>query len=261
MALSTKDITSRVDVAARKFGFSAGAVRVMIEALAAGHGRQAQFNHPEFGGMGQWSSYGMVMIGDMFNTELKARVDALCQDLSEWVGALPLPTRSQSQSQSQNERNSGFASAFREPAEWPAPLGRVGTSGSQNSMRYAYFPLTRRLAIEERGQMTVYDTGDHEIGGVSQQQGPGQTVVFTSQTGPVNLSELRRVDVPSESSPLPDLAAEAAPVMHRTREADSKPASSHEIVSLIETLADLHQKGILSAAEYEQKKADLLRRL
>jgi hypothetical protein len=42
----------------------------------------AQFSHPELGGMGQWSMGGMIMVGDMFNNGLKARVDALCNDLS-----------------------------------------------------------------------------------------------------------------------------------------------------------------------------------
>ena len=30
---------------------------------------------------------------------------------------------------------------------WPADLGQPATTGSQNNLRYAYFPATRRLAI------------------------------------------------------------------------------------------------------------------
>jgi hypothetical protein len=37
----------------------------------------AQFSHPEFGGSGQWMRGGMSMIGDMFNSGLKSRVDSL----------------------------------------------------------------------------------------------------------------------------------------------------------------------------------------
>ena len=62
---------------ARRHGFSTDAVTTMLMAVAAGNGRMAQFDHPEFGGIGQWSQGGMIMIGDMFNNALKARVDEL----------------------------------------------------------------------------------------------------------------------------------------------------------------------------------------
>ena len=41
----------------------------------------AQFSHADFGGMSQWS-LGMSMVGDMFNTQLKAKLDALCTDIA-----------------------------------------------------------------------------------------------------------------------------------------------------------------------------------
>jgi hypothetical protein len=41
----------------------------------------AQFSHADFGGMSQWSP-GMSMVGEMFNTQLKAKLDALCSDLA-----------------------------------------------------------------------------------------------------------------------------------------------------------------------------------
>ena len=40
----------------------------------------AQFSHADFGGMSQWSP-GMSMVGDMFNTQLKSKLDALCTDI------------------------------------------------------------------------------------------------------------------------------------------------------------------------------------
>ena len=64
-----------VEDIARRHGFSTDAATSLLRALAAGNGTQAQFNHPELGGMGQWSQGGMIMIGDMFNNGLKARVD------------------------------------------------------------------------------------------------------------------------------------------------------------------------------------------
>ena len=40
------------------------------------------------------------------------------------------------------------------------------------------------------GEVWVYDTLDHQIGGFSQQQGVGGSITFTSQYGTVNLSTL-----------------------------------------------------------------------
>ena len=67
---------------AERHGFSVDAVRVMAVAIARGDRKMAQFDDPEFGGRGQWMRGGMLMIGDMFNSELKARVGALCDDLA-----------------------------------------------------------------------------------------------------------------------------------------------------------------------------------
>jgi hypothetical protein len=63
---------------AKRHGVSIEAVEALLGALARGNRRQAQFDHPDLGGMGQWSQGGMIMVGDMFNSSLKARVDALC---------------------------------------------------------------------------------------------------------------------------------------------------------------------------------------
>ncbi|MFX8852468.1 hypothetical protein ABTM75_19215, partial [Acinetobacter baumannii] len=59
---------------------------------------------------------------------------------------------------------------------WPSDLGMAGSTGAQNSLRYAYVPGSRRLAIDQNGQVTVYDTGDHQIGGFSQQQSGDQSL-------------------------------------------------------------------------------------
>jgi hypothetical protein len=50
---------------------------------------------------------------------------------------------------------------------WEADLGTAGATGSQNDIRYAYFPASRRLAIQIGDRVRIYDTGDHEISGVS----------------------------------------------------------------------------------------------
>ena len=102
----TPEGARRVAEIADRHGVSADAARTLLTALVAGGGSQAQFTHPELGGMGQWSQGGMIMVGDMFDNALKARVDALCTELAALLGgATPLaaaPARSQTQSQSQS---------------------------------------------------------------------------------------------------------------------------------------------------------------
>jgi hypothetical protein len=162
-----------IDDIASRHGFSPAAARVVAEALHHGGGRMAQFSHPELGGMGQWVAGGMIMIGDMFNNGLKARVDALCRDLA----ALPV------------------AEPERQPVSnwWPGDLGTPSATGAQNDMRYACFPDQRRLAVMRDGRVRVYDTGDHRIGGFCQQQSGSQSLTFTSQNGTVRLEDLFEV--------------------------------------------------------------------
>ncbi len=163
---------------AQRHGFSPDAARTVAEALRHGGGRMAQFSHPELGGMGQWAAGGMIMIGDMFNNALKARVDALCRDLA----ATPGPVPAASAQDSQPSRN-----------WWPDGLGVASATGAQNDMRYACFPDQRRLAIMRDGHVRVYDSGHHRISGFSQQQSGSQSLSFTSQDGPVRLEDLTEV--------------------------------------------------------------------
>ena len=74
---------STIEEIAARHGFSADAGRAAYSALQSGGFSQAQFGHPELGGMGQWMSGGMMMIGDMFNEGLKWRVSALLNELSQ----------------------------------------------------------------------------------------------------------------------------------------------------------------------------------
>jgi hypothetical protein len=163
---------------AQRHGFSPDAARAVAEALRHGGGRMAQFNHPELGGMGQWAAGGMLMIGDMFNHGLKARVDALCRDLA----AMPAPAPAAA------ELQPGQTSHW-----WPDGLGNPSATGAQNDMRYACFPDQRRLAVMRDGRVRVYDTGDHRIGGFSQQQSGSQSLSFSSQLGTVRLEDLKEV--------------------------------------------------------------------
>ena len=159
--------------------------------------------------MGQWSQGGMIMVGDMFNNGLKYRVDALCNDLANLLrGSVQLfapPPVNQ---------NAGFGAPMQSGANWwPADLGHPSSSGGQNDMRYAYFPGPRRLAVLQNGHVTVYDTGDHSIGGFSQQQGGGQSATFSSQFGQFSLSQLPVVsgDSFAPAQQTPQWAPEPAP--------------------------------------------------
>jgi hypothetical protein len=164
----------------RRHGFGADATRAVAEALRHGGSRMAQFNHPELGGMGQWTAGGMIMIGDMFNQSLKARVDALCNDLAGVVG---MTAASDAMPQGLSRGSSW----------WPQELGNASATGAQNDMRYACFPDKRRLAVMRDGQVKTYDTGEHRIGGFSQQQSGAQTLSFSSQLGTVRLDDLKEV--------------------------------------------------------------------
>jgi len=152
------------------------------------NGSMAQFNHSELGGGGQWMRGGMTMVGDMFNYGLKSKVDGLCSELSQLLSSqpfVPFPSSFQSQSQGgglQQGTNVGAGSVslfVPDPPGrasghwWPAELGVPNGSGAQNQVRYAYFNQPHRLAVELNGHVTVYDSLDHQISGVSQQQGIG----------------------------------------------------------------------------------------
>jgi hypothetical protein len=77
---------------------------------------------------------------------------------------------------------------------WSEELGEnPNSAGGQNETRYAFFGDRQRLAVDTGdGNVQVYDTGDHRISGVQQQQsGSGKKVTFTSQHGEVDLATLK----------------------------------------------------------------------
>jgi len=258
---------------AQRHGFSRDAVLSMLESIIRGNASMAQFDHPEFGGAGQWMRGGMIMVSDMFNNVLKGRIDRLCHELSGLVAGQPeliTPGGFQSQTQGhQQQRDVGLGqqqdrfglpggvSLFMPLAGsgdwWPAQLGRPNSAGAQNGMRYAYFAAARRLAIELNGKVTVYDTLDHQITGFSQQQSRGGSLTFSSQHGLVDVASLPVLRTHSGAAQEPNEASGSAAVAPVAPELD--------IVATIEKLAELHRKGILSDEEFAAKKTQLLSRL
>ena len=246
----------RVVEAGARHGFGPDASMAMWRAIAAGYGRMAQFQHPEFGGPGQWMQGGMVMVGDMFDHALKARVSSLCTELAELLAEQPDAIKDIHPAPSIVSARGSW---------WPAELHGPASSGAQNDLRYAWFPGQRRLAIERGGRVEVYDTGDHLIGGVSQQQGDLHSLSFTSQHGTVNLASLKRV--PLEGETTQGAAGDSrSEVRESTAGAASSVAQGHaadaaQLLDAIDRMAALRDRGILSEQEFQAKKTELLSRL
>ncbi len=259
---------------AHRYGTSEDAVRTLLFAVSAGGGTMAQFYHVELGGGGQWMRGGMTMVGDMFNSGLQARVNGLCSELSSLVASqnvfAPLPRQ-------ESWGRPGMGNSMN--TWWPADLGTPTSSGGQNDSRYAYFPTVRRLAIQEGGRLSVYDTLDHQIGGVQQQQGGAAgSLSFSSQFGTFAVASLPLApefssftsSAPDGSASVSSAAQENVPApLQESRYAPSPAPQSHasagrsssDILAAIERLGDLHNKGVLTDAEFQTKKADLLAQL
>jgi hypothetical protein len=244
------------DIAGRN-GLSLDAALALLGALQASGGGQAQFNHPDLGGMGQWSQGGMIMIGDMFNNDLKFRIAAACDELSGLLRSQPAGAF-QSQSQS-----GGFGVSLFAPGSgggwWPAELGSPASAGGQNDMRYAYFPAARRLAIQQGGEVRVYDSGEQQISGFAQAQGGDQTLTFTSQFGLVRVADLRLISPQGDAPPPPPAQWQSAPPP--APPPSGAQLSGDAIFAAIERLAELHKKNILSDEEFAAKKRELLSRI
>jgi hypothetical protein len=119
MSANDRDLVDRM---AKKHSISPAAVQVVLAALRSGGGRMAQFSHPEFGGMSQWSP-GMSMVGDMFNTQLKAKLDALCSDISAHVDTSETaggarPEGDEVSYRSPTDRPTGGRPDWGSPARW-----------------------------------------------------------------------------------------------------------------------------------------------
>lgn len=280
-----------VNQLAQRHQFSPDAVASMLESVANGNGSMAQFSHPEFGGSGQWMQGGMTMIGDMFNNYLKNNVANLCQDLSNAVasqtGLFVQPAAGAS---------GGFGYAGNSGDWWPAGLQYPNSTGAQNNVRYAYFASICRLAIDVNGQVTLYDTLDHQIGGFSQQQSVGGSLSFTSQYGLIDVASLPVVSTGNGPAPAPVPAFSPAPQVSLAVPApmpvpepylapafDPVPqpvsyqqppfqapaqapaagaaGASLDVFGAIEQLARLRDMGALTEAEFSAKKLELLSRL
>jgi len=242
---------------AHRYGLSQNAVVHMLAAVNAGGGGMAQFNAPELGGGGQWMRGGMTMVGDMFNHGLKTTVDNLCNELSNALASTQIFPAAPAGSRHSNQW-------------WPGDLGVPFSSGAQNNIRYAVFP--QRLAIEMNGQITVYDTLNHNIGGVSQQQGSDGSLTFSSQFGPVPVSHLPVLSGPglpwappasfsAATSNFVEPPANFTPDFAVQLRQTAPQSASDDAIALIERLSRLRDVGALTDSEFNAKKNELLSRI
>jgi len=261
---------------AQRHNVSTDAATHMVIAVHNGNGTMAQFSHPEFGGSGQWMRGGMTMVSDLFNNQLKARVDNICSDISNslanhqlvpFTGSFQSQSQSGSDTQYQSSGGSGGTNSLFVPDPqsnwWPAEFGVPSATGSQNNLRYAYFGGSKRLAVKTGNEVWIYDTLDHQIGGFSQQQGGGMSITFSSQYGTVDLASLPVVS--RNGKPPANIASEqVAPFDQRpetTPVATSNPSSGDHLLETLERLGGLLDKGYITQEEFAAKKADLLSRL
>lgn len=236
-----------VEEIASKYSLKQDTVKDLLLAIQAGNGRMAQFNIPELGGNGQWMKGGMTMIGDMFNNNLKAKVDNLSSDLAKKLESGSLFEIEKDIVAEGNQGNS---------QNWPAVFGQPSASGSQNNFRYAYFPTVKRLVLDKGDKRYIYDTKHHVISGVSQQQGSTNSFVFSSQHGPIDIGELSIVSEPEKQAtpePYYDVQSKVAPQTSDNQE--------DAIYGKIERLKVLHEKEMITDEEYKEKKRELLSRL
>ncbi|HET7313403.1 SHOCT domain-containing protein [Salinisphaera sp.] len=218
---------------AQRHGFSSDAVGHMMRAVDAGWGGMAAFDHPEFGGPGQWMQGGMIMLGEPLNHSLRARVDALCNEIAgvyEAEGPLI-------------ERGPNSAPA------WPESLGTPSATGSQGGLHYAWFAERRRLVLIQHGRMRIFDTGDHRVSGIAQQQDDVHgNVRFISQHGTIDLASLTPVDDPVAGPDAPSTETPSA-------------RADNDIFAAIERLGELRDRGLITGEEFSAKKTELLSRL
>jgi len=253
MQTLTQEGQNLVNDLANRYNLSTDTIVYMIGAVNNGGGTMAQFNSQELGGSGQWMKGGMTMVGDMFNYGLKNTVDNLCSEISNallTVQIFPIIPRG---SKGSNQW-------------WPIELGSPFSSGSQNNIRYAIFP--QRLAVELNGQITVYDTLDHSIGGVSQQQGSDTSLTFSSQYGTISISSLPIISGAGNLAPMQqnNFAEPVATNFSNSNQASeqmntNQNESANSIIELIEKLSKLRDAKAITDDEFNSKKSELLSRL
>jgi len=175
---------------AERYNVSVDAVYNLAEALQCGEGRMAQFNHRDLGGAGQWMP-GMVMVGDVFNNQLKTKVNALCENLLRVLSETP--TRPMEPITPPGFEWGNYDDGRR---WWPEQLGRPDASGGQNRVKFAFFRAKNRLLVNQNGHFLAYDTSGYLVNGVSQRQRNGiEEIKLSTTSGIIDVNILKIVEL------------------------------------------------------------------
>ncbi|OIN60264.1 hypothetical protein [Arsenicibacter rosenii] len=144
-------MTPSIAQIAQTHSLSEEVVTHLFNQLSLGHGKQAQFNHPALGGMGQWQN-GMLMVSDFSNHALKAKLTGVFADL------VRLYTRQ------------GAPEAIGTRPETDNP-GKPSMVATQNHLTVNYYQDKALLVItdNQRRTATTYSVAPHRLTGVSQQ--------------------------------------------------------------------------------------------
>lgn len=128
--------------------------------------------------------------------------------------------------------------------------------------QYALRCIQGCLAVELEGVVTLYDTLNHHIGGVSQQQGGDTSLCFSSQYGTITVSSLPIISGPGLPTPT-NFATAPSPVFDQqaTIPLQDQPSDVGDAFELLEKLARLRDAGAINPDDFEAKKADLLSRI
>lgn len=143
------------------------------------------------------------------------------------------------------ERREGQGACPQSLAHTPGPAGGHGSAparpspsdGAQNDMRYPVLPGRHRLAVARGEAIAVYGNDSHQ-----------DATRTGGDTRPPGLPDRDRMAHPDDCA---DAACGSG----------AAPVPPADPLILIERLAELRARGILTDAEFAQKKAELLARI
>jgi hypothetical protein len=183
---------------AQRYSVSEAAARQIEASLRSTGGRQAQFDHPDLGGHGQWMP-GMIQIGKFDDPQLKVRVQGLAAEIAAIVRGMETSAEEALSRDASTGAASGCVSLPAGESWWPASLGHPASEGDQNGVRYAFFPATERLLVQMNARIDAYDTAGRQVIGVRQEHEGASPLRCITTTGAVDLSLLRCIDLRKES--------------------------------------------------------------
>jgi hypothetical protein len=137
----------------------------------------------------------MLMIHAGADRQLRTRVEGLLDEVAAVVRG------SETAAPAALQRDPGSPAAASRvdlPAGeswWPASYGHPTAHGCQSGIRYALFPGRHCVLVQIGSRIDCYDTADHQVHGVGQQQGHSSRLVLSTATGEVPLDRLECIPI------------------------------------------------------------------